>query len=422
MRNKAGVFLLILLFLLVSCSQPNGKREGSGLYVDSNIDVASSRGMEISDFENQLDGVEFVFHDGNVTTPLGKNITDPNLFYIEYNEGKTNPNCIFYIPKVVAEVFETETGDTDAVANSYLWYMTQYQGKDIDELRKGWIEALVPLLEKKGETLPYPQESDIEDRWKSYSDKGMEEFINISSDGSGPNITGKSMNSFFFYEKEGKTILHTPCYLGKVYIAGGGKVSLYRKNYVPSLFDYDSQAFLWYAEKYYDLSSKDLLAIYKDGKLPELIEKMNAQYSYGQVQPDDVFGECKTCVVDNIDEFDDEDILYYHDVACYKSGCIVGKDGMVINDEDGIYAMIYTMQNKETYFLLLVPYDFHVKYGKVAAEAPNKWECYGNELWNYLEEKLKISETEIEYMQKTASIPAKYLKALLKSNGVSAGK
>ena len=51
MRNKAGVFLLILLFLLVSCSQPNGKREGSGLYVDSNIDVASSRGMEISDFE-----------------------------------------------------------------------------------------------------------------------------------------------------------------------------------------------------------------------------------------------------------------------------------------------------------------------------------------------------------------------------------
>ena len=217
MRNKAGVFLLILLFLLVSCSQPNGKQEGSGLYVDSNIDVASSRGMEISDFENQLDGVEFVFHDGNVTTPLGKNITDPNLFYIEYNEGKTNPNCIFYIPKIVAEVFETETGDTDAVANSYLWYMTQYQGKDIDELRKGWIEALVPLLEKKGETLPYPQESDIEDRWKSYSDKGMEEFIKISSDGYGPTQTGNSMNSFFFYEKEGKGYTNHPgTWTGKI--------------------------------------------------------------------------------------------------------------------------------------------------------------------------------------------------------------
>ena len=82
MRNKAGVFLLIILFFLVSCSQPNGIREGSSLYVDSNIDVTSSRGMEISDFENHLDGVEFVFHNGNETTPLGKEITDPNLFYI----------------------------------------------------------------------------------------------------------------------------------------------------------------------------------------------------------------------------------------------------------------------------------------------------------------------------------------------------
>ena len=95
---------------------------------------------------------------------------------------------------------------------------------------------------------------------------------------------------------------------------------------------------------------------------------------------------------------------------------------MVINDEDGIYAMIYTLQNKETYFLLLVPYDFHVTYGKVAAEAPNKWECYGNELWNYLKIELKISGSEIEYMQKTASIPAKYLKSLLKGNGVDTGK
>ena len=95
---------------------------------------------------------------------------------------------------------------------------------------------------------------------------------------------------------------------------------------------------------------------------------------------------------------------------------------MVINDEDGIYAMIYTVQNKETYFLLLVPYDFHVKYGKVAAEAPNKWECYGNELWNYLEEELGIPKSEIAVMQKNGSIPAKYLKAMLKSNGVRAGK
>ena len=33
-----------------------------------------------------------------------------------------------------------------------------------------------------------------------------------------------------------------------------------------------------------------------------------------------------------------------------------------------------------------------------------------------------IKDSEIEYMQKTASIPAKYLKALLKSNGVDKGK
>ena len=93
---------------------------------------------------------------------------------------------------------------------------------------------------------------------------------------------------------------------------------------------------------------------------------------------------------------------------------------MVINDEDGIYAMIYTLQNKETCFLLLVPYDFHVKYGEVSK--PNIWECYGSELWNYLKIELKIKDSEIEYMQKTASIPAKYLKALLKSNGVDKGK
>lgn len=147
---------------------------------------------------------------------------------------------------------------------------------------------------------------------------------------------------------------------------------------------------------------------------------MNAKYSYDQVQPDDIFGESKTCVVDNIDEFGDEDILYYHDVACYKSGCIVGKDGMVINDKDGIYAMTYTLQNKETCFLLLVPYDFHVKYGGVSN--PNIWECYGNELWNYLEEALGIPKSEIAVMQKNGSIPAKYLKALLKSSGVDTGK
>ena len=75
--------------------------------------------------------------------------------------------------------------------------MTQYQGKEIKEIRKGWVEALVPLLEKKGETLPYPKEEDIGDRWKSYKEKGMEDFIRISSDGSGPNMTGISMNSFF---------------------------------------------------------------------------------------------------------------------------------------------------------------------------------------------------------------------------------
>ena len=416
-RIITGSFLLTILMIMVSCSQPDANR--GGVLVDSNIDVISSRGFEIEDFKSELKGVEFVFHNGDVTTLLGKKITDPNLFYIEYLEEKSDPNCIFYIPSVVAEVFEEKTGDTEAVANSYLWYMTQYQGKEIKEIRKGWVEALVPLLEKKGETLPYPKEEDIGDRWKSYKEKGMEDFIRISSDGSGPKQEKKDMNSFFLYKKDGETILHTPCYIRKVYVAGGGKISLNDTNSVPDLLDFNSQAFLWYAEKYYDLSPKDLLKTYKEGKLPDLIEKMNDKYSYTQVQPDDVFEESKTSVVDNIDEFDDEDVLYYYDVACYKPGCLVGKDGMVINDGKGVYLMTYTLKNKETYFLLLVPYEFHVKYGKVAEDAPNKWECYGSELWNYMKEELKVTETEIKKRQKDCSIPAKYLKALLKGSNNS---
>lgn len=413
-KYRKVFFAVILSFFLASCSQPETSTNNTvkGLLVDTNVDVISSRGVGIDEFETGLDEVDFRFHNGDFVTPLGKEISDPNLFYIEYYEGETNPNCIFFIPSVVSKVFEEETGDTEAVANSYIWYMTQYQGKDINEMRQGWVDALIPLLERKGETLPYPKQEDIGNRWKSFSEKGMEDFIPISSDGSGPKLTGNDMNSFFIYEKGGKEILHTPCYLGKVYVAGGGKISINDTTSVPDILDFNSQAFLWYAEKYYDISSDDLLEIYKKGELPDLIKEMNKKYSYTQIQPEDVFGESKTSVVDNIDEFDDEDELYYYDVACYKSGCLVGSDGMVLTEDDRVYVMLYTFVNGETYFMLLVPYKFHEKYGGVSK--PNIWECYGNELWTYLREELKVSEEEINEMIDSCSIPASYLKTLLK--------
>ncbi len=410
-RLLCPMLALLVLFVFVSCAQPEANKKGNGLLVDSNIDVISARSVGIYDFEKNLKGVDFVFHNGDVVTPLGKEISDPNLFYIEYYEGESDHNCTFWIPAVIEKIFEEETGDTKAVANSYVWYLTQYQDKDIEEIRKGWVNALIPLLERKGETLPYPKQEDIGDRWKSYSEKGMEDFIPISSDGSGPELTGKPMNSFFFYEKNGKNILHTPCYLGKVYVAGGGKISLNDTKYGPDILDFNSQAFLWYAEKYYDLSAEDLLDIYKNGKLEELIEEMNTKYSYSQVQPEDVFWESKTSVVDNIDEFDDDKELYYYDVACYKSGCLVGKDGMVLTEDDRVYVMLYTFPNGDTYFMLLVPYEFHKKYGGVSG--PNIWGCYGNELWDYLKD-IGISEEEIEKRKESCSIPTSYLKTLLK--------
>lgn len=285
-------------------------------------------------------------------------------------------------------------------------------------MRNGWINAIKPLLEMKGETLPYPEEDDVDDKWRPYDDRGMDEFISISSDGLGPKITGNDMNSFFFYESNsGEKTLHIPCYLGQVYSAGGGKISLYQKSRSSDLFDDACQAFLWYTEKYYNSKSSDLLTLYKNGELSSLIDKMNEVYSYSQIDPSDVYLESKTSVYDNIDSISDDEELYYYNVFCYKPGCLVNQDGMSISEKESnrVYVKTITTGEGETYFIIFVPYEFHKEYGEVEENAPNKWECFGDELWNFLKEEASIPEQEIVEMRDTkGSIPAKYLKKVLK--------
>ena len=63
-------FAVILSFFLASCSQPETSANNTvkGLLVDTNVDVISSRGIGIDEFETGLDEVDFRFHNGDVVS------------------------------------------------------------------------------------------------------------------------------------------------------------------------------------------------------------------------------------------------------------------------------------------------------------------------------------------------------------------
>lgn len=125
------LILISLIMVLVACNDEVSSKDElgnkNGLHVDSNVEVNSRRVVSFDDFLSSLDSVEYVFHDGDVTTPLGMKITDPELFYVEYDE-ETN-ECTFFIPFIVKRTFEEKAGEEGDTANSFIWYMTEYQGK-----------------------------------------------------------------------------------------------------------------------------------------------------------------------------------------------------------------------------------------------------------------------------------------------------
>lgn len=191
--KKALVILIhvLLIFLFVSCSggtpapsedggqtvQPGGNDPDTGsnpsedgVYrVESNIDVIG-------------DNKPVVFRSAEVRTGdeiigvlLDYNDEDPNVFYLEFNDGgeiRQNGdgmkyNYVLYIPPYIGQVYKEAGGVNPDSGNPFWWYMSTYFDLSMSAITQNYENALNILLDRKGEELPAASASDLKEDWKA---------------------------------------------------------------------------------------------------------------------------------------------------------------------------------------------------------------------------------------------------------------
>lgn len=409
--KKLLIFALLVSLLFIGCSptvnpeinnssEPNDKIEeensnsGDYLIMISNVDsIKASDSSEVSKSITQGDsiiGVLLKFHgEGTYFRDSIIDLKHPHAFYLEYlGDGKTGKNgdgyefnYVLYVPDIIKKEFSSALGKEVNNGNPFWWYMSQYFGKSLNEIRGNWHDTLTLLLDGK-EKLPHPHRKDVSSQWIMTS----KDFGNLTI------LTG---NNGFVYEINEET--------KKVEIT---IPHLYYKNYsVARPADTSANAaFIYYLENCAEVDFDEFIKKIDDKEYVEdIVSKMNELYNNNPIKAEDIPFDGHLISVDSV--LDDKyNQLSLSSVYLYLTGRIAGYDGIPIEKSDRIFFTINQYKDKDciTFYLPQSYIDeYEEKYGK--------WDGSGNVIWWYLKDNFQWTKNKDDFF-----IPADIIKKLLK--------